>query len=140
MKTYNMALDVKISADDYPEVLSKIKNDKVKAVVLIIDLMDFPCCIWPNLHDVIGKVPIFLVGNKVDLLPQDNKHFFRNVKEHLVEAAVHSGIDRDSIVDTALISAKTYFGIEDFISKMFKLRRKGKTFLFQKLLINLLIL
>lgn len=35
-------------------------------VVLMVDLLDFPCSIWPGIVDIIGKDrPIIVVGNKV---------------------------------------------------------------------------
>lgn len=36
-------------------------------VVLMVDLLDFPCSIWPGIVDIIGKErPIIIVGNKVN--------------------------------------------------------------------------
>lgn len=126
MKYYNVALDVKVSDEDYPKLLSQIKKDKVKLVILTVDLTDFPCSIWPNLHEIIGEeVPIFVVGNKVDLLPQDRKDFFKTVKQRLLQAVVRSGIKQDNIVDVRLVSAKTHFGIEEMITNIFNFRRKG---------------
>lgn len=35
-------------------------------VLLMVDLLDFPCSIWPGIVDVIDKDrPIFIVANKV---------------------------------------------------------------------------
>lgn len=36
-------------------------------VLLMVDLLDFPCSIWPGIVDIIGtERPIFLVANKVN--------------------------------------------------------------------------
>lgn len=35
-------------------------------VIVMIDLLDFPCSIWPGVVDIIGTDrPIIVVGNKV---------------------------------------------------------------------------
>ena len=39
----------------------------------MVDLLDFPCSIIPNLKDIIGSKHVCLIGNKVDLLPVDDK-------------------------------------------------------------------
>lgn len=38
-------------------------------VILMVDLLDFPCSIWPGIVDIIGTDrPIIIVGNKVNKL------------------------------------------------------------------------
>lgn len=35
-------------------------------VLLMVDLLDFPCSIWPGIVDIIGpERPLFIVANKV---------------------------------------------------------------------------
>lgn len=35
-------------------------------VILMVDLLDFPCSVWPGIVDIIGtKRPLFIVANKV---------------------------------------------------------------------------
>ncbi|KAK0089904.1 hypothetical protein PV326_004329 [Microctonus aethiopoides] len=120
MKHYNTTLDVTVSPETYPEILSNIKLRKRKAaVILMIDLTDFPCSIWPDLPKIIGKyTPIFVVGNKVDLLPKDCPKFLENVENSLVSALKESGLGSINIKHVALISGKTGFGVERFITKL----------------------
>ncbi|XP_008547553.1 nitric oxide-associated protein 1 [Microplitis demolitor] len=120
MKYYNATLEVKVSAEEYPKILRNIKlDDKKAAVVLMIDLMDFPCSIWPDLKSVLGqRTPIFVVGNKVDLLPQDCPKFLQNVEDSLVAALSKTGLNQKNIRHVALISAKTGYGIERLITKL----------------------
>ncbi|KAH0550783.1 nitric oxide-associated protein 1 [Cotesia glomerata] len=120
MKYYNATLEVKVSAEEYPKILRNIKfNEKKAAVILMVDLMDFPCSIWPNLTSVIGKnTPLFLVGTKVDLLPQDCPRFLQNVENALVQAVGDSGINTTKLKYVGLISAKTGYGIERLITKL----------------------
>ncbi|XP_074109711.1 nitric oxide-associated protein 1 isoform X2 [Cotesia typhae] len=120
MKYYDATLEVKVSAEEYPKILRNIKfQEKKAAVILMVDLMDFPCSIWPNLTSVLGKnTPLFLVGTKIDLLPQDCPRFLQNVEKALVQAVEDSGINTAKLKYVGLISAKTGYGIERLITKL----------------------
>ncbi|XP_043595837.1 nitric oxide-associated protein 1 [Bombus pyrosoma] len=131
LKFYNTALEVKVSIEDYPMLLRVIKSKKC-AVILIIDLTDFPCSIWPDLKSILHPfTPIFLVGNKVDLLPIDSPSFLENVKQCLVDTVINvTGVKRENITHVQLTSAKTGYGIECLINKLqYKWRHKGDVYL-----------
>ncbi|XP_035730961.1 nitric oxide-associated protein 1-like [Vespa mandarinia] len=130
LKHYNTALKVKVSSEDYPELLKVIKTKKC-AVILIIDLTDFPCSIWPNIGSILHRhTPVFVVGNKIDLLPKDSPTFESHVKMCISKAIENAGIGQNNIKHISLISAKTGYGIENFINKLHKLwRYKGDVFL-----------
>ncbi|CAM1154065.1 NOA1 (predicted) [Pycnogonum litorale] len=119
LKYYNMALNVNIAAEEYPTVISEIKN-KNGLVMLMIDLMDFPCSIWPGIIDIIGKEhPICVVGNKVDLLPKDSPSYLDRVKSTLIQSLKDYGVDHgDNVKYVGLISAKSGYGIESLITKL----------------------
>lgn len=130
MKFYNTALDVKVSPEEYPELLSAIRNRSC-AVVLIVDLTDFPNSIWPDIGSIIGRrTPLFVVGNKIDLLPQDSPGFFNNITECLRNEVLKIGVREHCIKHVALVSAKSGFGIEGLITKIQnKWRNKGDVYL-----------
>ena len=131
LKVYNASLEVKVSVEDYPELLSVIKRRKC-AILMLVDLTDFPCSIWPNLKSIMHPfTPVFLVGNKVDLLPRDCPHFFDNIKKQLVDSVVDvTGIKRENVTHVALTSAKTGYGIEELINKLqYKWGYKGDVYL-----------
>ncbi|XP_071875890.1 nitric oxide-associated protein 1 [Bombus fervidus] len=131
LKFYNTALEVKVSIEDYPKLLRVIKSKKC-AVILIIDLTDFPCSIWPDLKSVLHPfTPIFLIGNKVDLLPTDSPSFLENVKQCLLDSVINvTGVKRENITHVELTSAKTGYGIEHLINKLqYKWRHKGDVYL-----------
>lgn len=48
-----MALNVRVSPDMYPNILESIKEERALAIV-IVDLLDVPCSIWPGIMDIIG--------------------------------------------------------------------------------------
>lgn len=121
LKHYNTALEVKVSSEDYPELLKVIKTKKC-AVILMIDLTDFPCSIWPNIGSILHPyTPVFVVGNKVDLLPKDSSTFENHVKTCILKALENAGIGLGNIKNVSLISAKTGYGVENFINKLHKL-------------------
>ncbi|CAH2068095.1 unnamed protein product, partial [Iphiclides podalirius] len=65
LKEYNIALDVTVQPDEYEKLLQNIRHIK-SLVLLMVDLMDFPCSIWPGIVDIIGTTrPLIIVGNKV---------------------------------------------------------------------------
>ncbi|KAJ8734439.1 hypothetical protein PYW08_013689 [Mythimna loreyi] len=130
LKEYNIALDVSVQPEEYEKLLQSIRH--VKALVLLmVDLLDFPCSIWPGIVDIVGKErPIIVVGNKVDLLPGDSIGYLKRVKQSLVTEIKKTKLSEANIRHIALISAKTGYGVEDLISAMFKLwLYKGDVFL-----------
>merc|ERR1712223_686211 len=124
MKEYNIALKMNINPEDYPKAISHLK-DKKAIVVLIVDLTDFPGSVWPNILDLIGSDKrVILVGNKVDLLPQDSSGYLKKIRESMIKtftAKCQESLDRTPIVlDSILVSARTGFNIEYLISMIFK--------------------
>ncbi|KAI9554132.1 hypothetical protein GHT06_019404 [Daphnia sinensis] len=118
LREHDIALNVNVSPEDYPKVISVIR-DQVAMVVLVVDLLDFPCSIWPGLLDIIGtKRPVCVVGNKVDLIPQDSRGYLDHMKKCLVSELEKSGIHRANIKHVSLISATTGFGVEELITKI----------------------
>lgn len=88
----------------------------------MIDLLDFPCSIWPGIMDIVGhKQPIVVVGNKVDLLPPDSRGYLHRIQKCLAESVAGSGIPASNIKHVALISAKTGYGVEELITKLHNL-------------------
>lgn len=119
LKNYNLALQLRVSSDDYPKVLSTIKNYKQALVVLMVDLLDFPCSIWPGITDLIGyNRPILIVGNKVDLLQVDDKNFLKRIENRLLMSMKECGFATTNIKGVSLISAKTGFGVENLINNL----------------------
>lgn len=120
LKNYNIALQLKVDPAEYVQMISAIK-DKHALVVLMVDLTDFPCSIWPGLIEVIGPTrPVFVVGNKVDLLPQDSRRYLDNIKACLESNLIQAGFTQNNIKHTCLISAETNYGVEDLITNLHK--------------------
>ncbi|CAG9783382.1 unnamed protein product [Diatraea saccharalis] len=120
LKEYNIALDVTVQPEEYEKLLQAIRYVKA-LVILMVDLLDFPCSIWPDIVDIIGTDrPIIIVGNKVDLLPGDSPRYLTRVKHSLITEISKTKLNEAKIRYISLISAKTGYGVEDLISVMFK--------------------
>lgn len=121
LQKYNVALNVTVKPEQYPKLLSQIRNTK-SLVIVLVDLLDFPCSVWPGLVNLIGeKQKVYIVGNKVDLLPKDDKLYLERIRKSLKESLKLTGISRDTkIRDISLISAKTGYGVESLVTKLLR--------------------
>ncbi|KAL3270347.1 hypothetical protein HHI36_009395 [Cryptolaemus montrouzieri] len=120
LKHHNIALEVQVSQDDYPKVLQTISTRKNAVIVLMVDLTDFPCSIWPGIADIFHRMPIIVVGNKVDLLPKDSAEYLNHIRRKLVEAVKSFGFASTKLIDVLLISAMTGYGVENLITVLQK--------------------
>ncbi|XP_008471913.1 nitric oxide-associated protein 1 [Diaphorina citri] len=126
MKNYNMALNVNVKPEDYEKLLQPIRRMKA-LVILIVDMTDFPCSIWPGILNVIGvKRPIFVVGNKIDAIPGDSKGWLKQAEQALRDALPTQA----NVLDVSFISAKTGYGIEELITKIYKIWELRETYKF----------
>lgn len=130
LSKYNTAISVSVKPEDYINIISSIKDESALAIVMI-DLLDFPCSIFPNLAEILGRNrSIFLVGNKVDLIPRDSQRYLENLKQSLASEAMKMGFEKKSIKHTALISAKTGYGVEELITKLHEIwKYRGNVYL-----------
>lgn len=145
LKEFNIALGVNVSPDEYPKILSQIKN-KTALAVLMIDLLDFPCSLWPGILDITGKglkkfvfilfiytietikskgnflfsghKPVIIVGNKIDLLIQEDRFFKKQIKDSVLNCLNSVGLNTKKVLDICLISAKTGYGVEQLINSI----------------------
>lgn len=121
LKKYNVALNVTVSNEEYPKLISKIRS-KNSLVIIMVDLLDFPCSVWPGIINLIGeKHLVYIVGNKVDLLPKDDKFHLKRIKHALKESLKSSHINHEAkIKDVSIISAKTGFGVDNLVTKLLR--------------------
>jgi len=61
--------------------------------------------------------PIYIIGNKVDLLPRDAVGYLDRIKQSLLNLCEERGVTAQHI---ALVSAKTGYGIEKLISRLLR--------------------
>ncbi|CAL7952517.1 unnamed protein product [Xylocopa violacea] len=88
--------------------------------------------IWPGLKSIMHPfTPIFLVGNKIDLLPRDQTNFLDHVKQVLVDTVIDvTSVKKENITHVQLTSAITGYGVEQLINKLqSKWQHKGDVYL-----------
>ena len=128
MRNYNEALAHCVDPNMYVQLISRIR-DLQALTILLVDVMDIEGSLIKNLPSLIGrKRPVFVVGNKVDLLPSDGKGYLNHVRSVLENVCKRAGLyDEMYIHYTGLISAKTGYGVEELITKLFRFwTRRGK--------------
>lgn len=115
---HQKALNVTMSKEEYRKIVSRIKSEKA-LVLLIMDLLDLPDSIVPDLQQLVGKNKhIVVLGNKVDLLPRDSQNYLQRIRRQLAQHCTDAGIPTRDSKDVHLISAKTGYGIENLITKL----------------------
>lgn len=121
MDKYNVSLKVNVDRNEYANVISKIKTDVDAIVVVMVDLLDFPCSVWPGFLDLVGvNRPIMIVGNKLDLLPKDDNGYLDRIQESLRQNLKQMKLNDSNlnINELTVISAKTGFGVEGLVTRL----------------------
>lgn len=138
LQEHNFLLNVNVCDVDYSRMMSELKKQPESLVVLVVDVTDLPGSIYPKLAQVVGsRRPMIVVGNKVDLLPPDARTGYMYRFKKTVERAVEKAglLEQFNILHTALVSAKTGYGIEELITEIYlkytnvKLGMRGDIFL-----------
>lgn len=126
---HHKALSLQMSRDQYRAVVQQIRPLRA-LVLLIVDLLDLPDSIVPDLPELVGtNKHVVVLGNKVDLLPRDSPNYLQRIKLHLAQYCRDAGFG-DQVTDVHLISAKTGYGIENLISSLQRSwRYKGDVYL-----------
>lgn len=114
---HHKALNLQMSRDQYRDVVRQIRDRKA-LVLLIVDLLDLPDSIVPDLSDLVGtNKHVVVLGNKVDLLPADSPNYLQRIKRRLARYCQDAGFG-PQVTDLHLISAKTGYGLEVLISSL----------------------
>ncbi|XP_051821085.1 nitric oxide-associated protein 1 [Antechinus flavipes] len=124
---HQRALRVCVSREQYRELVHVALRRPGPALVLyLLDLLDLPDPLLPELPDLLGPRPLLLLGNKVDLLPADAPGYLRRLRERLWDECERAGLRKaprgarvpaeGAVHDVLLLSAKTGYGVEELIS------------------------
>ncbi|KAM6221860.1 nitric oxide-associated protein 1 [Rhynchocyon petersi] len=138
---HRRALRMKVSREQYLELVSAaLRRPEPSLVLYMVDLLDLPDPLLPDLPALVGPKQLIVLGNKLDLLPQDAPGYRRRLRERLWSDCARAGLlpppshrePEDSggeknpnpatpctvLRDVRLISAKTGFGVEELISAL----------------------
>lgn len=122
LNSSNYVIQVDVDKNTYKQIIRKIKKDRA-LVVMVVDVTDIGNSIIPEFLNHIGKRrPIFIVGNKIDLIPKDQKGYLNGILHRLNLESERATLNPSgkNIVHTCLVSAKTGYGIEELINKLIK--------------------
>lgn len=112
IKHYNEVAEVSLTDDDFRRILSGIGSANA-LVVQIVDLFDFNGSLIPGLHRYIGKNPLLIVGNKLDLLPKQINT--RKIKHWMKVRAHEWGLKP---ADVILISGLKGHNLQELVDKV----------------------
>lgn len=114
---HHKALNLQVSREQYRDVVRQIRPLKA-LVLLVVDLLDLPDSIVQDLPDLVGtNKHVVVLGNKIDLLPEDAPNYLQRIKRQLRQYCEDAGFGAQ-VTDVHLISAKTGYGIEELISSL----------------------
>ncbi|XP_030621361.1 nitric oxide-associated protein 1 [Chanos chanos] len=115
---HQKALNVTMTKEEYRNIVGRIQSEKA-LVLKIVDLLDIPHSIIPDLLELVGKnKQIVILGNKVDLIPGDSENYLQRIKRQLARYCSDVGIPVNDLKNIHLISAKTGYGIENLITSL----------------------
>ncbi|XP_070252181.1 nitric oxide-associated protein 1 [Myotis yumanensis] len=137
---HRRALRLQVSREQYLQLVSTALRQPGPALVLyMVDLLDLPDALLPDLPALVGAKQLIVLGNKVDLLPQDAPGYLQRLRERLWDDCARAGLQRAPgrggppggeensspsaksrtvLRDVRLISAKTGYGVEELISAL----------------------
>ncbi|XP_042372741.1 nitric oxide-associated protein 1-like [Plectropomus leopardus] len=114
---HRKALNLSMTADQYRAVVQRLRPLKA-LVLLIVDLLDIPDSIVPDLPELVGaNKHVVVLGNKIDMLPRDSPNYLQRIKRQLSQYCQDAGFG-GQVTDIHLISAKTGYGVEGLISAL----------------------
>lgn len=123
IRHYNEIAPVSIDADQYLRKLASIAQHNA-LVVQVIDLFDFSGSMIPGLHRHIGKNPLLLIANKVDLFPRSTK--WEKLKNWLLQACAQEHLRP---VDIVLGSAEKGYQSQEVMQAIEHYRQGRDVFL-----------
>lgn len=111
---HQQLLQVQLNHNHFRDMISSGLRSARALVLLVVDLVDLPDSIIPDLQDLIGpNKQVAVVGTKVDLLPVLTASDLALLKRQVQNYSQTLGLQ---LVSVNLVSAKTGFGIEDLVS------------------------
>ncbi|RLQ98148.1 ribosome biogenesis GTPase YqeH [Falsibacillus albus] len=119
LKHYNEVQDVSLTDDDFLKILNELGNTD-SLIVKVVDIFDFNGSWLPGLHRFVGKNPILLIGNKVDLLPKSVKS--NKLIQWMKHEAKELGLKP---IDVKLVSASKGIAIQEAVDAI-ETYRNGK--------------
>jgi len=114
LKNYNEVTPLKITSDDYFQIISEI-GKKNALIVMIIDIFDIEGSLIPQMPKITNYNDLVIIANKIDLLPKSLKE--PKLLHHLKKIIADNEIKPK---DLYLMSAAKYKNIDYIIEELTK--------------------
>lgn len=90
---HRRALRLQVSPEQFLQLVSSALRRPGPALVLyMVDLLDLPDALMPQLPALVGPKQLIVLGNKVDLLPQDSPNYRQRIRDRLREECARAGL------------------------------------------------
>lgn len=90
---HRRALRLQVSREQFLQLVSSALRRPGPALVLyMVDLLDLPDALMPQLPALVGPKQLIVLGNKVDLLPQDSPNYRQRIRDRLREECARAGL------------------------------------------------
>ena len=120
LKDHDHLIHYAVDRQTYSQVVKKIRSEKA-LVLMVVDITDIENSVIKDFLKRIGeRRPVYIIGNKIDLVPKDQKGYMNNIAMGLIETCLRANLNpiENNIRHVCLVSAKTGYGIEGLISKL----------------------
>ena len=78
---------IQVSSEEYRRILSSVKHEKT-AIVHVVDVTDYQNSFIADLLDVMGRFhPVYVVANKIDLIPKDSRGYLQHIEKVIEQFA-----------------------------------------------------
>eukprot|EP01117_Protostelium_nocturnum_P018698 TRINITY_DN7875_c0_g1_i2.p1 TRINITY_DN7875_c0_g1~~TRINITY_DN7875_c0_g1_i2.p1 ORF type:complete len:507 (-),score=101.39 TRINITY_DN7875_c0_g1_i2:70-1488(-) len=125
LKYHAKVVPIKVPMDSFREKLSNLGKMKDNIIVFkMVDIFDFHASFIENFRDIIGNNTVFLIVNKMDLLPKDISR--ERVKDWIRSEAKERGLSR--IQGVHLASSKSY-SIQSLVKELDNIAEDQEVFI-----------
>ena len=112
LKNYNEVTPLKVTSDDYLNIISEIGTKKA-LIVMIIDIFDIEGSLIPQIPKLTNHNDLIIIANKIDLLPKSVKE--SKLLHHLKKIIADNDLKP---LDVFLMSAVKYKNIDEIIEEI----------------------
>ena len=114
IKHHDSLTEVDVPEDPMTNIYKEIRIKK-SLVLHLVDLLDIKNTIMHNSRQLFGKnTPVYIIGNKVDMIPNDGStEYLESLKRQVEEFCYSADLN---VQRTFLVSGKTGYGIENLIT------------------------
>ena len=120
LKDHDHLIHYAVDRQTYTQIVKKIRSEKA-LVLMVVDVTDMENSVIKDFLKRIGeRRPVYIIGNKIDLVPKDQKGYMNNIALGLIETCLRANLNpiENNIRHVCLVSAKTGYGIEGLITKL----------------------